>query len=153
MTNTQWLRIQSFLNTCSGLYVGHEARSSIRGSAMVAGRVREGEIGLSSLGRWVRPGRLAYRQAAPARFAVWLDSTVKRAHASAAGAPQKRDGSRPRPRPRQLPHPDPYLDGSIGPSPAPARDGRPAPRPHPSPGPGGRLDQRTAVLSDRGSGL
>ena len=26
MTNTQWLRIRPFLNACSGLYVGYEAR-------------------------------------------------------------------------------------------------------------------------------
>ena len=59
-------------------YTGWRMRSPLEA---VAGRVREGERGLSSLGRRVRPERLA----APARSAVRLDSTVGR-------APHKRVG-------------------------------------------------------------
>lgn len=56
MTDTQWLRIQSFLNTCFGLYVGNEPISRKRCAgwcprvrplaSVTGGRVREGELGL-----------------------------------------------------------------------------------------------------------
>ena len=61
--------LPSFLPTCSGLYMGNEARPSVRGRAVregaqgrplaAAGCVREEELGLSSPGRRVRLGRLA----------------------------------------------------------------------------------------------
>ena len=100
--------------------------------------------------RWrdqdVWPRRMAYRQADLELSAVWLDSTVMRAHVSAAGAPKHKDA---RPQPRRLQPLDPHPDGSPGPSPAPARDGRTAPRPHSGPDLGGSLDGRAAVLPDR----
>ena len=116
---------------------------------------REGELGLSSLSRWMHPGRLAAPdglQAGPDLSAVRLDSSGRRAHARAAGAPQKRGGSRPRPQLGRLPYPA-YLGESTGPSPAPARAGRPAPRPPPRPGPGGRLNRRGHFLPNRGPGM
>ena len=46
--------------------------------------------------------------------AVLLDSTVGRAHVSAAGAPKKkRDGAGPRPQSGRLQHPDPHFGGST----------------------------------------
>ena len=78
--------------------------------ASVAGLVRQVDIGLSPLDPRVRPGRLAAPDGLPAGrsrsvSAVRLDSTVVRAHVSAADPPppqQQRDGSRPRPQPRRL---------------------------------------------------
>ena len=57
MTDTQWLRIRSFMDSCSCTYVGDETRLSSfcdravrddavrRPLAAVVGRVREGERG------------------------------------------------------------------------------------------------------------
>ena len=41
MTDTQWLRIQPFLNACSGLYVGYEARGR-RFAAVLCGMPQMG---------------------------------------------------------------------------------------------------------------
>ena len=85
-------------------------------------------------GRGVWPHLMVYLQADPDLSAGLLDSTVVRAHMSAAGAPQNKG---PRPQPGRLQHPDPHPGGSPRPAPAPARDGGPVPRQHPSPGLGG----------------
>ena len=37
MTDTQWLRIRSLLDTCSGLRVGKDAHGRLRGSAALDG--------------------------------------------------------------------------------------------------------------------
>ena len=69
MTDTQWLRIRSFLDTCSGLR-------------------REGELGprLPSA-----TGASGHMQTDPDLSAVRLDSTVGRMHMSAAGAPKNKE--------------------------------------------------------------
>ena len=65
MTDVQWLRIRSFLSTGSGLRVGKKTHcrlcvEALRGMVQmgapcgaVAGRVQEGELGLSPLGQRV----------------------------------------------------------------------------------------------------
>ena len=118
-----------------------------------------GERGLSPLGRRVRPGA----SAAPNGLQAGRSGSVRRAagqHDRARArerggrALKERAGARPRPEPGRLPHPDSQLGGSTGPSlPAPTRDGRPASRPHSGPSPRGSLDERAAVLPDRGPGL
>ena len=154
MADTQWLRIHSFLNTCSVLYVGKEARVRFfRGNAVL-----DGADGCSSpwhqlpaaitarpTDQSIWPRRLAYlhRICPPCG---WTART-----GAAAGASKKK---------RRSP-----LSAAVGGTSAPrspswriaravpARDGRPAPRPPPSPGLGGYLDGRAAVLSDHGLGL
>ena len=102
MTDRRRLHIPSFLNTCSGLYVGNAtravgswqrcARGCTRAPLSVScHRVREEELGLSPLCRLVRPNNM---QAELDLSAVCLDSTVGRAqekgdgsrHSAAAGA-------------------------------------------------------------------
>ena len=167
MIDTQWLRIRSWLATCSGLRVGKDAqaRGSVaregtdgRAWACVATRVRKVEIGLWPLGGRVPPGRLAAPAGPPAGQAGSVRRAAgqhDRAHACARGAraPKERGGSRTGPQPPRLRHPDPHPGGSTRPSPAPARDGRPAPRPHPSPGLGGRRDRRASALPDHRNGF
>ena len=171
MTDTQWLRIRSFLDTGSGLRVGKDAHcrlfvESLRWMARMGapGRALPPEYGKwnSVYGRYryaawcnqgIWPRLLAHLEAKPDVSAVRLDSTIGRAHVSAAGAPQKKEAEPALGCSRRLQHPDPHPSGSTGLSPAPARDGRPAPRQHPGPGPGGSLDRRAPALPDRGSGL
>ena len=67
MTATQWLRIRSFPDICSVIYVGNETRCHLCVAALcwmartgVGGRPRTGRgLGLSPPGRRVRSGRLA----------------------------------------------------------------------------------------------
>ena len=102
-------------------------------------RVREGERGLSPLGRQGRPGRrprlMAYRQANPDLSAVRRDSTVVHAHASVAGALKLKSRSYP----GRLPHQVHFLtDHRI--APYAARDERP---------PGSGLGSSAAVLNKK----
>ena len=113
LTDAQWLCIRPFLHSCSGIYVGHETRCRLCVAAW-CGMARLGVAwrrwppaygkGNSVYRRWahgcargVWPRRMACLQAEPALSAGLRDSTVGRAHASAAGAPKKQGaGSRPR---------------------------------------------------------
>ena len=122
--------------------------------ASVAGRVRQGELGLSPLGPRVRPGHLAAPDGLPAVRSGYVRRAAGqhgRARACERGrrAPKQRGRSRPRPQPGRLRHPDPCLGGSPRPSPAPARDGRLAPRPHLGPGPDGRPGRARRLIANR----
>ena len=166
---TQWLRIQFFPNICSNIYVSHEARGCLCVAAL-CGMTHTGTpwrrwpaaYGKGNAvyrhyadgrGRSVWPCWMDHRQVNPDLSAVSWESTVVRAHASAAGAPRKREGVHPRPQLGQLSRPDPHLGGSTGPSSAPAREGRPAPRQHLGLDSGSRLDGRAVVWPERGPGL
>ena len=110
MTDTQWLRIRSFLNIF--LYMRRQERAwpSLRGSvardgtdgrtwARVAARVREMEFGLWPLGGRVPPGRLAAPAGLPAGQAGSIRRTAgqpDRARARERGGrpPKERGGSR-----------------------------------------------------------
>ena len=167
MTDTQWLRIRSFLYACSGIRVGQDAHGRLCVEALrwmawmgALGRALPTEYGNSVYGRYaawchwgVWPRLLAHLQAKPDVSAVRLDSTIVRARERGERAQKERGGSRAGPQPGRLRHPDPHPGGSPGPSSAPARDGRPAPRPHLDPGLGGSLNRRAPALPDRGSGL
>ena len=105
MTEAQWLRIRPFLHSCSCIYVGDETRCLLFVDALCwmaqAGapwRRLPAEYGQwnSVYRRYARgcdqgvwPRLRAYLQTDPDRSAVLLDSTVVRAHVSAAGAPKK----------------------------------------------------------------
>ena len=97
--------------------------------ASVAVRGRQGELGLSLLGSLVRPGRLTASDGLPAGRSgsvrcVRLDSTVVRAHVSAAGAPQNKGAEPVLGRNRGLELQDPHPSGSKGMPPVSAPDGR-----------------------------
>ena len=82
MTDTQGIRIRSWLDTCSGLRVGKDARGHLfvevlRGRARrrARGHPRTGrEPDLWPLGGRVRPGRLAAPASPPASWRI--DGTV-----------------------------------------------------------------------------
>ena len=64
-------------------------------------------LGTIGCDQGVWPRRMAYVQADPDLSAVRLDSTVGRAHVSAASAPQKKEPDPARSQPGRLLHPDP----------------------------------------------
>ena len=126
MTDAQWFRIRSFLDTCSGLHVGKDAHGRL-GVAARRGKARMGAPGRAwppAYGKgnsvydryaaWghqgVWPRLRAHLQAKPEDLsAVQLDSTVGRAHVSAAGAPKHKEaGSRTGSQPGRLRHPNPH---------------------------------------------
>ena len=107
MTDAQWLCIHSFLITCSYVRVGKETRcllfiEALRWMARMGAPWHQLPAAYGK-GNWVyrryahwcdrgiRPRRLAYLQADLDRSAVRRDSTVVRAHVSAAGTPQKKE--------------------------------------------------------------
>ena len=116
MTEAPWLRLRPFRETCSGLRVDEAAcgrlfvdalRWMTRMGAPWYPRPPAYGKGNSVYRRWahgcdqgVWPRRRAYLQADPDLSAVLLDSTVVRAHVSAAGAPRhkKRETARGRSR-------------------------------------------------------
>ncbi len=102
----QWLRIIQFLSTCSGVYVGKEenCRRFLTGILWIARtgaqwRALPEEYGLwntvyKRFLRWCERGVWKQMQEAfaddPDMEHLLLDSTMIRAHPSAAGAPLKR---------------------------------------------------------------
>ena len=102
MTEAQGLRLRPFLATCSGLRVGKETHcplflEALRWIARMdapwhqwPAKYGKGELSLSPLGSRVRPGRRAYRQAAPDLSTLRRDRTVMRARIRAAGTLQKK---------------------------------------------------------------
>ena len=107
MTDTQWLCVRSFLDTCSGLRVGKDAHGRLCVEALrwITRMGAPGRVLPPAYGKWnsvycryaawcnrgVWPRLLAHLQAQPDLSAVRLDSTIVRAHVSAAGAPQKKE--------------------------------------------------------------
>ena len=106
LTDTQWLCIRPFLHSGSGIYVGNETRCRL----FVAALCWMARSGASwhrlpaAYGKWKSvyhrythwcdqgswPSLMAYLRAKPELSASLLDSTVGRAHVSAAGAPKKK---------------------------------------------------------------
>ena len=107
LTDAQWLCIRPFLRACPGIYVGNETRCRLFMAAL-CWMARSGASwrrlpadygkGNSIDRRYARgcaqgvwPRRMAYLRDEPDLSAVRLDSTVVRAHVSAAGAPKQKE--------------------------------------------------------------
>lgn len=108
LQNEEWTKILTFLRQCPGVYVGKEAkcREFMDGVLWVTRSGGQWRLLPERFGKWnsvykrfvrwctrgVWQGLLAHFATDPAMENVLLDTTIVRAHPSAAGAPHRRGG-------------------------------------------------------------